>query len=408
VVAGNGTPLVVHSSGTNFRFHFDVPTKVPTYITLQITATNPSDSVHAIRLVLPGFEFTYDNQDLFHPKLLQALRPFSVLRFMDVMSTNFSTQEKWAYRPHAEDQSQGGSPRSNRGMALEYMLELCNRADASPWFTMPHRADDDYVLQFATMVHDRLRPDLDVYVEYSNETWNPFFSQNAYCVTQGFAAGFDSAPTQLAGDRWHAHRIREMAEMFRSIFGAGADRVVCVNAGQFSSFEPARLTWEGIDRLPNVKYGVSPYFGTKQSEAEILAGGTQGVLDATEARLKDVVIPLMADTAVFAESHHHKLVIYEYNTNYIVSRYSEPSAAIRAQLLQIFTQANDDPRMKGFFRDLWLPGLKAAGGQISAAFELTSNIDEDGDFGLIRDLDVIRTTRYDGILEFERAQPRWW
>lgn len=34
---------------------------------------------------------------------------------------------------------------------------------------MPHTADDEYVRKFATYVSENLRPDVNVYLEYSNE-----------------------------------------------------------------------------------------------------------------------------------------------------------------------------------------------------------------------------------------------
>ncbi len=40
---------------------------------------------------------------------------------------------------------------------------------AAPWFSIPHTADDDYQRQFAAQVKASLRPDLRVYVEWSNE-----------------------------------------------------------------------------------------------------------------------------------------------------------------------------------------------------------------------------------------------
>jgi hypothetical protein len=48
-------------------------------------------------------------------------------------------------------------------------VDLANALGASPWFTLPHTADDDYQRQFAALVKARLRPDVKVYVEWSNE-----------------------------------------------------------------------------------------------------------------------------------------------------------------------------------------------------------------------------------------------
>lgn len=63
------------------------------------------------------------------------------------------------------------------GVALEYIISLCNELDAAPWINVPHLADDDYVTKLATMLRDKLRPDVKVYVEHSNEAWNAAFPQ---------------------------------------------------------------------------------------------------------------------------------------------------------------------------------------------------------------------------------------
>ena len=46
------------------------------------------------------------------------------------------------------------------------MIDLSNRIGASPWFNMPHAADDNYITQFAQMVQKNLRSDLKVIFEF--------------------------------------------------------------------------------------------------------------------------------------------------------------------------------------------------------------------------------------------------
>ena len=52
------------------------------------------------------------------------------------------------------------------------------------WVNVPLMADDDYILQFATLLKQQLDPSLAVYVEYSNEIWNGGFSQFAWNYNQ--------------------------------------------------------------------------------------------------------------------------------------------------------------------------------------------------------------------------------
>lgn len=43
------------------------------------------------------------------------------------------------------------------------------RVGANAWVNIPHKASDAFIASFAAFLRDRLRPDLKVYVEYSNE-----------------------------------------------------------------------------------------------------------------------------------------------------------------------------------------------------------------------------------------------
>ena len=70
---------------------------------------------------------------------------------MDWMRTNGSEIFKWSERPKMEDYTY-----TLKETPLELMIDLCNRQKINPWFCMPHRADDDFVRNFAEMVRDRL------------------------------------------------------------------------------------------------------------------------------------------------------------------------------------------------------------------------------------------------------------
>jgi hypothetical protein len=55
------------------------------------------------------------------------------------------------------------------------MLDLSRAVGADPWLTLPMRADDDYVRQFARLLRDRLPAGRVAIVEYANEPWNQAF-----------------------------------------------------------------------------------------------------------------------------------------------------------------------------------------------------------------------------------------
>ncbi len=160
---------------------------------LRLLQTNPNNYVRNIRVIMPGFEKTYQ-KDPWHPVFLNRWRGLvSCIRFMDWMKTNNSEIERWEDRPTPED-----ATFSRKGVALEWMIDLCNRLQADAWFCIPHKADDDFVRCFAEMVRERLNPSLRVYVEYSNEVWNGLFAQHRYAAEQGQKLGFGEKPWEAA------------------------------------------------------------------------------------------------------------------------------------------------------------------------------------------------------------------
>lgn len=56
---------------------------------------------------------------------------------------------------------------------------------SNPWFNIPHLATDDYILRYANLTKQLLRPDVDIYVEYSNEVWGTLFPGGIYAQQQG-------------------------------------------------------------------------------------------------------------------------------------------------------------------------------------------------------------------------------
>jgi hypothetical protein len=177
----------------------------------------------------------------FREDFLRYCRQWHVLRFMDWMETNQSTQKHWADRRRPTHYTMAGPP----GVALEWMVDLANRTETDPWFCMPHQATPEYLTAFARFVKQRLDPRRRVYVEYSNEVWNWQFPQSHWVLhsRQPAAAmeatgrspwrdgvvplfNADGVATNNAGHH-HPERIAAMARhcfaAWEQVF-AGADR----------------------------------------------------------------------------------------------------------------------------------------------------------------------------------------
>ena len=189
---------------------------------LQIKKTNPQNYVRNIHVIMPGFGETWQ-QNPFHPAFLKRWQGMACFRFMDWMHTNGSEIATWNDRPILEH-----ATFSKRGVALEWMIELCNRTQIDPWFCMPHQADDEFIRRFATMVKERLDPSLRIYIEYSNEVWNGQFKQSRYAGEQGVRLGL--GPKEKPWEAgWHFTALRSMQifQVWEDVFG-GHDRFIRV------------------------------------------------------------------------------------------------------------------------------------------------------------------------------------
>ncbi len=182
---------------------------------------------------------TVDNP--WRPEFLDEVSIYRVLRFMDQVPINSSTARTWA------DRTLPGQNHYNtdRGaVAYEWQIDLCNRVGVDYWVNVPHltvedyeqNPDDNYWTRLAELVKEHLDPELNVYVEYSNETWSggTSFQQGDYAGQRGIAMGFtqDSYHAKFYFQTYAALRLHHI---FLSVFGEEAHRVKTVVAGQDGS-----------------------------------------------------------------------------------------------------------------------------------------------------------------------------
>jgi hypothetical protein len=236
-------------------------------ILISITDSDPTDYVRNIRLIMPGYQNTYQTNPFYQP-FLNSLQSFSTLRFMDTMKTNAQPLTDWSQRTTATYRTQTKSS----GVAVEYMVQLANTLHKDMWVNMPYLADDAYVQGFAQYVHDNLAPGLKVYVEYGNEDWNgagaAFYPGFQYVDTWGQARGLthQQATADLSTHVWN---------IWRNIFGSQTGvTFMRVAATQFSNpdlvnQEITRLTATADPTDPDHGFDIisgAPYFAPNTSQ----------------------------------------------------------------------------------------------------------------------------------------------
>ncbi|KXZ45525.1 hypothetical protein GPECTOR_53g111 [Gonium pectorale] len=320
-------------------------------ILVQIERTDPRDPIRNIRVIMPGFERAHAAGQPFHPAFLSFLRPYGALRFMDWMQTNLDALPvSWADRPTPNDRSYAVS---RGGVAAEVMVQLANTLGADPWFNIPHAASDEYIAAFAEFVRDRLRPDVKVYVEYSNEVWHTGFPGGKYAQAQGLLLN-----TTEQGAAWYggvnnearlcfvALKTANISKIWKAAWGAQASRVTVVIAGQSvwpitsSKLLSCRNVTSHIDAL-----AIAPYFGSyvKSRDTNLTV-----FMDSTLPSQINTSLADVAQHAAIAAQYGKPLLTYESGQS-LTGDGSSSDMAI---------QANRHPGMKDVYT-AYLNGLLA-------------------------------------------------
>ncbi len=371
-------------------------------LSLRIVKTDPQDPVRNIRLILPGFEDTYKQQP-FHPDFLARWAKFKVIRFMDWQRTNGSKQVNFSDRPTPAMQTQG----TDSGVALEYMIELANTLNADPWFCMPHLATDDYVRKFAQIVKAHLKPDLKVYVEYSNECWNSIFSQARHCRDKGKELGLSDNDYQ-AQLRFYSRRSVQIFKIWEEVFD-GTDRLVRVLAAQSANPWTSEQVMDFEDAYKHADVlGIAPYFGyqlgSPKTQNEVAKMRVDEVLDACEGFIKKNN-ETIARQAQLARQRGLGLVAYEGGQHLVGHGGAENNKALE----KLFHAANRHPRMKQLYLE-YLSGWKQNGGTMMAIFSSMGRYSKWGSWGLMEyhGQPVAEAPKYQAVLQFLEENPRWW
>jgi hypothetical protein len=444
---------------------------------IDITRTDEDDPVRNIRVLMPGgqcgddpfthcqadddcpssrcvpFEETYQEQP-FHPHLLDEVRPFRALRFMDWMHTNREVaQVDGVDEPHPIKEMSEYPTRADkswRPVPIDVMIDLANLLGQDAWLNIPHTASDAFVKGFADRVAERLRPDLHVYLEYSNETWNTIFDQHHWVNARGCRALSKSPDKECAspegealcapdvqgpakdrcvqyGRRWFGRRTAEVGRMWRDAFGdAGKDRITVVLGVQVSG----RWWYEDVlrERMANGDrvhqhvdaVATAPYFSLPEASDvdevfrrvgqrrapfspdtfRLLAGAKGSPYGGVLAWMRSD-----ADALKQPDLRHLQLVAYEAGQGL---HHYDPKVG------KIFTAANRDPRMRKVYQQYLDRWTRLSNGGLLMHFSSSSAYTEHGAWGVKEYQGQPRqeAPKYDALLNYiERHEgcgdPRW-
>ncbi|MBL9127239.1 MAG: hypothetical protein JNL97_06320 [Verrucomicrobiales bacterium] len=352
-------------------------------IHLRIEETLPSDYVRDLHVVMPGFEATYRSQ-VWHPTFLARWKGMDCLRFMDFQETNNSKQRRWSDRPTPEH-----ATFSERGIPIEWLIDLANRLEADAWFCIPHQADDDYATNFARLAKERLSPKRRAWVEYSNEVWNGSFRQHAYAAEEGRKLELAEKPWEAA---WRFTAVRSVAlfDIWSREFG-DPGRVVRVLPSQAANpyVSEQILAFRDAGKHADV-LAIAPYFGfsvspapSERVNASVVAGWTvDQVLDHIEKTTLPEAERWIADSRKVADRYGLKLVAYEAGQHLVGIAGAENDAKLTA----LFHAANRHPRMQEIYTR-YLDRWAASGGDLICNFSSVGAWSKWGSWGLLEHYD---------------------
>lgn len=351
---------------------------------LDLIKTNPQNYLRNIRVIMPGFELTYQANP-WHPVFLKRWSGVACLRFMDFMNTNNSAQTNWLGRPKISDASF-----ANKGIPLELMVDLANRLNTDAWFCMPHQADDDYNKQFALYVKENLNPQLRAWVEYSNEVWNGGFGQNKYAALAGQHLKFADKPWESAW-RYYAYRSVQIFKIWTDAYtdvNKRHDQFVRVLASQAAndyasdqilSFQEAASHADVLAIAPYVSFNVSPTDEDGINDKVVSAWSLAKLFE----HINKVALPestqWIKNSKNVADQYGLNLVAYEAGQHLVGVAGGENND----KLTQLFKLANADKRMGDIYAKS-LAMWTQLGGDLSCSYYSVGGWSKWGSWGLMQ------------------------
>ena len=394
---------VTYTAG-NIMHKFQITNPSTDGIHIIINKSSESDPVRNIRVIMPGYADTYSLQP-FHPKFLELLDQFPVLRFMKPQEIEYNFISSWDDRMTKDYYSQYRL--NTGGLALEYVAQLARTLGTDLWVSVPERADDNYITQMAIILHDSLVTDQKIYIEYSNETWNPTYSVWHYAAREGAKLGYgpDSASMAL---KYTAKRAADVFRIFNTVFGADSTQLVRVLATHGHNVFSGNILIDAFnnpainpDDVKADVLAVAPYFGGEIFQTLIGEGrmdtiSVEEVLDSMRIASQRDLDLILSDYVPLAAANNLDLIAYEGGQG------MQPfgDEANNPSVTRIMLDANRHPEMESIYREhykQWFDG----GGGMYVTMDFVDQYDNFNAYGNLEYLDQDPATAPKWLAMFE-------
>jgi hypothetical protein len=344
-----------------FSFSWPKTAKPAQTVAIKIDATDASDPVRDIDCREPA-----EGNAVYAAQLLNYLRPFGVLRFLDWSSTNGNPASvTWATRGRAGVNAVSGSD----GVALEYQVGLANAAGANPWFTIPWNADEDYHRRAAQLVKAAIPAGRQVYVELSNEVWNYQFGVTGQAEREGVAAKLSDNKFQAALSRY-AQKTSWAMKIWASVFADRPGQLVRVVSTQNDNPWTAEVVMGWGDLAANVDaLATAPYFGHGFFDANPTETNVDKLMGVLAGYAKGVVAGSVTQNAAIARKYGKRYITYEAGQH-----------VVGPDRVPLVTQMQRSPLMEPIYRD-FVAGM-AEKTDLLTLYAATGGIGQYGAWGL--------------------------
>jgi hypothetical protein len=293
------------------------------------------------------------------------------------------------------------------------MVQLANILGKDPWICIPHQADDNYIRQTARLLRDTVDPNLKIYVEYSNETWNGAFQQTSYVQDMGQSLGLDP-DRWTAGQKYCSLRSIQIWEIFNDEF-ADDSRLIKVMATQSSYTAITNIRFDALNdpdinpnyTMPDV-LAIAPYFGIGYSPSDIPPAvpnypTVDEILQTiSPAEINNVRGNVISQKAA-ADTQGSRLVCYEAGQGFV----GVGEAVNDDTLTNILTSANRDQRMYDRYIE-YLNMLKANGVDMCGNFSFVGAPSKWGSWGVLeyQDQPIDQAPKYRALVNWINAKSR--
>lgn len=393
IAEGNGIIELEFGASGRFQTPIDTLVEVTGAVSLRIVKSNSTNPIHKVKFIYPKYVENFQDKE-FSDELLEFLKDFKFIRFMDWLRTNNSFASTWSERSTYDYYTQS----TYKGASWELIISLANTAKKDIWINIPHGVDDEYIEKLAQLMHQKLNPTLNIYLEYSNEVWNGIFSQYRESARYAEELGFTGSEWERAW-KYTAKRSADIFRIFESVFGSGARLIKIVPSQAANPWLSNQILQYFQDPQYNptlVKasaLAIAPYFGGNTANDIFNEGLIQTISSEDIINRMRETLPQcynwMIDSKTVADKFNLRLVCYE-GGQHLVATYPAIDNDILTEKLKT---ANTDPMMQDLYceyLDYWYEHIGGAFCHFSSHGKYTKY----GSWGIKRNFEDVENPKY--------------